>query len=197
MCINGLVYPPDHLILQYFFQSTSIVKSKWGVLTPRINFPEYTCLKVMRLIHVPHIRHDDITIIYIFKNLYYVMSSTTITPRIYGIFFSFRCTQFNHFPKITKLNSKIPPRWRLLSYEHFRQCGIQKKSQHHLRLRNGGVWFLIKPAGYSRDQRGIFLNGRGICGILAGYLNYWRPNLPQYVIRWLSKCIMICFEYHK
>ncbi len=63
------VYPSDHLILQYFFQSTSIVKSKWGVLPPRIIFPEYACLKIIRLIHVSHIRRDDITMIHIFKDL--------------------------------------------------------------------------------------------------------------------------------
>ena len=68
--ISWLVYPPDHLILQYFFLSTSIVESKWGVLPPRINFPEYTCLKFIRLIHAPHIRRDNTTMIYIFKNLY-------------------------------------------------------------------------------------------------------------------------------
>ena len=72
-------------------------------------FPEYACSKFIRLIHVPHIRCDNITIIYIFKNLYYVMSSTDITYRIYKTFFLFDYTQFNHFFKITKLNSKSPP----------------------------------------------------------------------------------------
>ena len=42
----------------------------------------------------------------------------------------------------------------------------------------------------------LFLIGRGIGGILAGYLNYWRPNLPKYVIRQLSNFIKIDFEYH-
>jgi hypothetical protein len=141
-------------------------------------FPEYACSKFIRLIVVPHIRCDNITIIHIFKNLYYVMSSTTITYRIYETFFSFHWTQFNHFVKITKLNSQSQPGWRLLRYGRFRQCGIQKKFPHHLRSRNGGVSFLLKPAGYLRDRRGIFLNGRGLGWILAGYLNYWRPNLP-------------------
>jgi len=50
--------------------------------------------------------------------------------------------------------------------------------------------FFIKTGGV------FFKMGRGLGGILAGYLNYWRPNLPQYVIRRLSKCVMICFGYH-
>jgi hypothetical protein len=37
-------------------------------------------------------------------------------------------------------------------------------------------------AGYSRDQRGIVLKWAGYSGILAGYLKYWRPNLPKSVI---------------
>ena len=122
MRISGLVYPPDHLILKYFFRSTSIVKSKWGVLPPRINFPEYTCLKLMRLIHVHHIRRDNTTMIYIFKSLYYVMSPTIITCRIYETFFSFHCTKLKHFFKITNLNSQSLPGRRLLSYGHFRPC---------------------------------------------------------------------------
>jgi hypothetical protein len=44
--------------------------------------------------------------------------------------------------------------------------------------RNGWVCFLLKPAGYLRDKRGIFKMGRGLGGILAGYVNCWRPNLP-------------------
>ena len=159
-------------------------------------FPEYACSKFIRLKVVPHIRCDNITIIHIIKNLYYVMSSTAITYRIYETFFSFHWTQFNHFVKITKLNSQSRPGWRLLRYGHFRQCGIQKKFPHHLRSRNGGVSFLLKPAGYLRDRRGIFLNGRGLGWILAGYLNYWRPNLPIYLIRRLSNSVKIYFEYH-
>jgi hypothetical protein len=61
-------------------------------------------------IHVPHIRRDNITIIYIFKNLYYVMSSTAITYRIYKTFFLFDCTQFNHFFKMIKLNIQVGQR---------------------------------------------------------------------------------------
>ena len=44
--ISGLVYPSDHLILQYFFRSNSIVKSIWELFPPRIIFPECACLKV-------------------------------------------------------------------------------------------------------------------------------------------------------
>ena len=37
---------------------------------------------------------------------------------------------------------------------------------------------LLKLTGYLRDRQGILKMGRGLSGILAGYLNYWRPNLP-------------------
>ena len=57
--------------------------------------------------------------------------------------------------------------------------------------RVGGIWFLLKPAGYWRDRQGNFKMGRGLGGILAGYLNYWRRSLPIYVIRQLSKCMAI------
>ena len=37
----------------------------------------------------------------------------------------------------------------------------------------------IKTGGVLREMGGVFFKmGRGIGGILAGYLNYWRPNLP-------------------
>ena len=65
-------------------------------------FPEYACSKFIRLIVAPHIRCDNITIIYIFKNLYYVMSLTDITCRIYKTFFLSDFTQFNHFFKNCK-----------------------------------------------------------------------------------------------
>jgi hypothetical protein len=107
--ISELVYPSDHLVLSQFFHSTSMVKPIWSILLPKIICPEHACSKFIQLIHVPHNRYDDITIIYIFKSLYYVMSATSITYRIYKSFFSFHCTQFNHFPKITKLNSKSLP----------------------------------------------------------------------------------------
>jgi len=107
--ISGLVYPSDHLVLQRFFHSTSIVKSIWGQIPPEVICPEYACSKFIRLIVVPHIRRDNITIIYIFKNLYYVMSSTAITYRIYKTFFLWDCAQFNHFFKITKRNSRSLP----------------------------------------------------------------------------------------
>ena len=110
MRMSELVYPSDHLVLEQFVQSTSIVKSTWGLIPLEVIFPEYARFKSIPLIHVPHIRRDDITMVYIFKNLYYVMSSTSITHRIYEIFFSFRCTQFNHFPKIAKPDSEILPR---------------------------------------------------------------------------------------
>ncbi len=109
MCISELVYPSDHLVLLQFFHSTSIVKSIQGLMPLEVIFPEYACLKFIQLIHVPHIRCDHITIIYIFKNLYYVMSPTTITYRIYKTFFSFHSTQFSHFCKIAKLNSQSRP----------------------------------------------------------------------------------------
>ncbi len=38
----------------------------------------------------------------------------------------------------------------------------------------GGVSFYNLQA-----KRGIFLKGRGLSGILAGYLNYCGPNLPE------------------
>ena len=87
MLISGLVYPSDLLVLPQFFHSTSIVKPIWSILPPKIICPEHACSKFIQLMHVPHIRCDNITIIYIFKNLYYVMSLTDITCRIYKTFF--------------------------------------------------------------------------------------------------------------
>ncbi len=81
--ISELVHPPDHLVLHQFFHNTSIVKSIWGLLPSEISCPEYACSKFIQLIHERHIRRDNITIIYIFKILYYVMSPTAITYRIY------------------------------------------------------------------------------------------------------------------
>ena len=124
MLISGLVYPSDLLVLPQFFHSTSIVKPIWSILPPKIICPEHACSKFIQLMHVPHIRCDNITIIYIFKNLYYVMSPTIITCRIYETFFSFHCTQFKHFIKTTNLNSQSLPGRRLLSYGHFRLCEI-------------------------------------------------------------------------
>ena len=143
-------------MIERYFPSNSIVKPIWGLISPEVIWPEYAFSKLMQLEHVTHLRCDNIIIIYIFKNLYYVMSPIAITHRIYETFFSFHCTQFSHFFKITKLNSKSLPRWRLLRYGHFRQCGIQKIFPHYVWFRNGEVWFLFKPAGYSRDRRGIF-----------------------------------------
>ena len=75
-----------------------------------------------------------------------------------------------------------------------------KNFQHWIRTWCGGVCFLSKQAGYSflifRGKRGMFFYWAGLGGILAGYLNCWRPNLPQYAIRWLSNCMMICNWYH-
>ena len=68
--LSELVYPSDHLVLQQFLQSTSIVKSIWGLMPLEVIFPEYACLKFIQLIHVPHIRRDVITMVYIYKNLY-------------------------------------------------------------------------------------------------------------------------------
>ena len=99
MRLSELVYPSDLLVLHQFFHCTSIVKPIWSILPPKIICPEHACSKFMQLIHVPHIRCDNITIIYIFKNLYYVMSSTAITYRIYKAFFLLDCTQFNHLSK--------------------------------------------------------------------------------------------------
>ncbi len=109
MRLSELVYPSDLLILQQFFQSTSIVKPIWSILPPKIICPEHACSRFIQLIHASHIHRDNITIIYIFKNLYYVMSPTAITYRIYETFFLFDGTQFNHFFKITKRNSKSLP----------------------------------------------------------------------------------------
>jgi hypothetical protein len=52
--------------------------------------------------------------------------------------------------------------------------------------RRGGVCFLLKPAGYLRDRQGIFKMERVLGRILAGYLNYWGPNLPlsEHNVRW-------------
>ncbi len=99
-------------MIERFYPSTSIVKSIWGLISPEVIFPEYACSKLIQLEPVTHIRCDNIIIIYIFKNLYYVMSPTAITYRIYETFFLFDRTQFNHFNhffKITKLNSKSLP----------------------------------------------------------------------------------------
>ena len=35
--------------------------------------------------------------------------------------------------------------------------------------RNGGVWFLLKPAGYSRDRRGNFLKLRRSLPVRLSY----------------------------
>ena len=109
MGISELVHPSDHLVLQQFFHSTSIVKFIWGQMTLEVIFPEYARSRFIRFIVAPHIRRDHITIIYIFKNLYYVMSPTNLTFRIYETFFPFHWTQFNHFVKIAKLNSQSRP----------------------------------------------------------------------------------------
>ena len=58
------------------------------------------------------------------------MSPTAITYRIYETFFLLDCTQFNHFFKITKLNSKDLPAWRSLRYGHVRQCEMKKSEGH-------------------------------------------------------------------
>ena len=67
------------------------------------------------------------------------MSPTSITCGIYETFFSFHCTQFKHFFKITNLNSQSLPGRRLLSYGHFRQCEMKK---------NLGTAFDPGAAGY-------------------------------------------------
>jgi hypothetical protein len=107
--ISELVYPSDLLVLHPFFDCTSIVKPIWSILPPKIICPEHACSKFIQLIHVPHIRCDNITIIYIFKNLYYVMSSTDITHRIYNTFFYLTALNSTIFSKIAKLNSKSLP----------------------------------------------------------------------------------------
>jgi hypothetical protein len=45
--------------------------------------------------------------------------------------------------------------------------------------RNGGVRFLLKPAGYLRDRRGLFLNGAGFrldIGRVSQLLEYTLSN---------------------
>jgi hypothetical protein len=79
--ISGQVYPSDLLVLPQFFHSTSIVKPIWSIFPPKIICPEHACSKFIQLMHAPYVRCDNITIIYIFKNLYYVMSPTPITYR--------------------------------------------------------------------------------------------------------------------
>ena len=69
MRMSELTYPSDHLVLLQFFHSTSIVKSIWGLIPLEVIFPEYARFKFIPLIHVPHIRRDDITMVYIFKDL--------------------------------------------------------------------------------------------------------------------------------
>ena len=58
------------LVLQQYFHSTSIDKSINDLVIPEIVFPEYARSKPLQLMHVPHIKGDSITIIYIFKNFY-------------------------------------------------------------------------------------------------------------------------------
>ena len=43
-----------------------------------------------------------------------------------------------------------------------------KKFLHCILSRNGGVCFLLKPAGYLRDRRGIFLNRAGFKRDIGG-----------------------------
>ncbi len=81
MLISGQVYPSDLLVLPQFFHSTSIVKPIWSIFPPKIICPEHAFSKFIQLMHAPYVRCDNITIIYIFKNLYYVMSPTPITYR--------------------------------------------------------------------------------------------------------------------
>jgi hypothetical protein len=97
--ISELVYPSDLIVLLQFFQSNSIVKAIWGQIPLEVIFPEYACSKLIQLEHATHIRRDNITIIYIFKNLYYVMSPTSITYRIYEIFFHSAALNSTIFPK--------------------------------------------------------------------------------------------------
>ena len=99
MSISELVYPSDFLMLERFYPSTSIVKPIWGLISPEVICPEYVCSKLIQLEHVTHIRCDNITIIYIFKNLYYAMSPTSITYRIYEIFFHSAALNSTIFPK--------------------------------------------------------------------------------------------------
>jgi hypothetical protein len=55
----------------------------------------------------------------------------------------------------------------------------------------------IQTGGVLAGSAGYFLKWADIGWILAGYLNYWRPNLPLFVIRQLSKSIVIKSKYHK
>ena len=129
--------------------------------------PEYVCLKLIQLMHVPHFHIDNITIIYIFKNFYYVMSPTVITYRLQETFFLFSGIQFDHFFKITKLNSKSLPGRRWLRYGHFRQCEMKKNSALDMGTEWRGMFF-ITTGGVLAGSAGYFLKQGGV---QAGY---WR-----------------------
>ena len=55
----------DARIFYKAFPCTSIERSIWGPTPPEVFCPEYACSKFIRLIHVPHIRCDNITIIHL------------------------------------------------------------------------------------------------------------------------------------
>jgi hypothetical protein len=57
--------------------------------------------------------------------------------------------------------------------------------------------------GFYQNLRGtgeiggvFFKMGRGLGGILAGYLNYWRPNLPKSLVGLFLISVKISSEYH-
>lgn len=172
MRISELVYPSDLLVLQQFFQSTSMVKSIRGLIPSELFFPEYSCSKFIQLIDVPHIHCDNITIIYIFKNLYYVMSPTAITYRIYETFFLFSCTQFNRFFKIAKLYSQESTRVKIIEIWTFQTVCNVKNSRSVFGYGMARYVFNKRWRG-TREIGGVcFKMGRGLGGILTGNFNY-------------------------
>ena len=78
-----------------------------------------------------------------------------------------------------------------MSYGHFRQCVMQINSRADYRARMAGYAFYLSWRGTRGIGGVLFYNGRGIGGILAGYLNYWRRNLPLYEIQ--AKCMYVLY----
>jgi hypothetical protein len=140
--ISELVYPSDLLVLQQFFQSTSMAKSIRGLIPSELFFPEYACSKFIQLIDVPHIRCDNITIIYIFKNLYYVMSPTAITYRIYETFF-----QNSKTVQQESTRMKIIEIWTFQTV-----CNVKNFRSVY---GHGMAGYVLKWAGFRRDIDGV------------------------------------------
>ena len=78
----------------------------------------------------------------------------------------------------------------------FSILAVAKKGYDLAHPTRRGLFFIKNRRGNGGIGR-VFKNGAGYSGILAGYLNYWRPNLPKFVIRRLSNSVKIYFEYHR